>query len=398
MHNKEKTPSRKVLFVHDGPIFFDEKGNYYGLHFNETLKNRYLHLGKEVAFLMRTKPIDIKDLGRFSKISSENFRVIAFPDYKSIGLYFKNHKKAKRIITEAVLEHDVIVCRLPSASGSVAVKMARKYKKPSLVEYVACTFDAYWNYDWRGKLIAHYKMWQQKRLMKKVPYTVYVTSEFLQKRYPTNGQSIHCSNVELQPLNESTLENRLLKIEQTDFSRPLILGTVAALNVPYKGQADVIKAIAKLKVQGNVFHYHLVGTGNPEKLLQQAKKHDVTDLVKIIGPLKHDEVFGFLKEIDIYIQPSKQEGLPRAVIEAMSKACPVLGARTAGIPELLEPEMIFKPGNIKEVSDKLRLLDKNIMRAQALRNFEEAKKYERVALDKRRQEFYNHFIAEHFFD
>ncbi len=102
--------NRKVLFVHDGPLFFDEKGDNYGLHFNDTLKNRYLHLGNVVTFLMRTKPIEKKDLSRFSRMSPNAFRVISIPNYKSLGLYFKNHKKAKRIIKEAVLDHDVIVC------------------------------------------------------------------------------------------------------------------------------------------------------------------------------------------------------------------------------------------------------------------------------------------------
>ena len=254
--------NRKVLFVHDGPLFFDDKGDFYGLHFNDDLKRRYLHLGSEVTFLMRTKPIERNDIQRYSSINQEYFSVTSIPNYKSLRLFFRNYGHAKKIIERAVSDHSVIVCRLPSASGSLAVKMARKLGKPFLVEYVACTFDAYWNYDWRGKLIAHYKMWQQKRLMEIVPYSIYVTSEFLQKRYPTKGQSIHCSNVELQTLNEADLVERISKIEAMERSNPVVLGTVAALNVPYKGQDDVIKALAILKKNGYCYNiqYYYVST------------------------------------------------------------------------------------------------------------------------------------------
>ncbi len=388
--------NRKVLFVHDGPLFFDDKGDFYGLHFNDDLKRRYLHLGSEVTFLMRTKPIEKNDIQRYSSINQESFSVTSIPNYKSLRLLLKNYGQAKKIIERAVLEHDVIVCRLPSASGSLAVKMARKLGKPFLVEYVACTFDAYWNYDWRGKLIAHYKMWQQRSLMKNVPYSIYVTSEFLQKRYPTKGQSIHCSNVELQTLKEADLVERISKIEAMEPSNPVVLGTVAALNVPYKGQVDVIKALAVLKRNGHRFHYHLVGQGSSERLVNLAKKLNVVDQVKVVGPLKHKEVFEFLENIDIYIQPSKTEGLPRAVIEAMSKACPALGAGVGGIPELLDNNMIFEPGKSDQIAKKIVSFNKTNLIEQARRNYEEAKNYKKDILMDRRLNLYEVFLKNNF--
>ncbi len=35
--------------------------------------------------------------------------------------------------------------------------------------------------------------------------------------------------------------------------------------------------------------------------------------IKLLGPLSHDEIFEWLDSIDIYIQPSLLEGLPRAL-------------------------------------------------------------------------------------
>ena len=91
---------------------------------------------------------------------------------------------------------------------------------------------------------------------------------------------------------------------------------------------------------------HLVGGGNNEFLKKIANKNAVGNQVIFHGKLEHDEIFKWLRDIDIYIQPSDTEGLPRSVIEAMSVACPVIGSNAGGIPELINSSAIFDKGNI----------------------------------------------------
>lgn len=385
----------KVLFVHDGPLQKDHDGNYYGVDFGEVLKERFLYLGSHVTFMMRTKYISSEDLKKYSTISNDNFDVINVPDFKSIKKYFKNIKPAKEIIRKAVASHDVIVCRLPSAIGSIAAKEALELKKPLMAEYVACTYDAYWNYSWKGKLIAHYKMWTQKALVKDIPYIIYVTKHFLQNRYPSPAVQTNCSNVEIINIYEQDLEDRLKKIEQrNDNQSTLTLGTVAAINVVYKGHEDVFRAIAILKQKGIAVKYFLVGNGDPSRLKNHAKELNIEDSIEIVGPVKHSEVFEFYKKIDIYIQPSKQEGLPRAVIEAMSRACPVLASSIAGIPELLNEDKMFRPGNAKEIAEKIAGFNKIEMIKEAKYNFEKAKEYKKNVLMSRRLNFYKNFLQQ----
>ena len=87
------------------------------------------------------------------------------------------------------------------------------------------------------------------------------------------------------------------------------------------------------------------GNGNPDRLKRVASECGVGDNIKFLGSLSRTMVMQELDSCDVYIQPSLQEGLPRSVIEAMSRGCPVLGANTAGIPELIAPECIFKRAN-----------------------------------------------------
>lgn len=95
--------------------------------------------------------------------------------------------------------------------------------------------------------------------------------------------------------------------------------------------------------------------------------------------------------MDIYVQPSLQEGLPRAVIEAMSRGCPVIGSTTGGIPELIASECVFKRKSKSSFIAVMSKIDKNFLLRNAKQNFEKAEEYEKDYLDEKRSKFYENF-------
>ena len=383
----------KVLFVHDGPILCNEAQNvFYGVHYTDEIIERYSFFGDEVSFLMRHKVVSDEDGERYTKISHPAFRFISVPNFKSIST-MSLKAKAEGIIENAVKNHDIILLRLPSANGVLAYKYAKKFNKPVFVEVVACVYDALWNYDWRGKLLANYKMAKYKNLIKDVPHALYVTQHFLQDRYPTKGKSIGCSDVVLKHFDESILEKRLQKQKNGD--SVITLGTVAAIDVPYKGQADVIKALYLLKQKGLTnYAYKIVGQGNPDTLQGVIDKYNLNDQVEIVGSLPHSKVFDFLDSLDIYIQPSKQEGLPRSVIEALSRACPVLATNIAGNPELVDKEALYKAGDVNKLVSLLENPRNLPLETWAKNNFERAYQYTDEVLSSRRLSFYDLFLKD----
>ncbi len=380
----------KVLFVHDGPIYNNnDKTIYYGVHYNDILIERYSYFGEQVIFLTRSKVIAEEKAKNYSLIKHPAFSHIEVPNFKSISNYVKK-PQAVAIIKKAVDENEVIILRLPSAIGTIAFEYAKSINKPVLIEMVACVYDALWNYDWRGKLIANYKMKNYQSILKDASHTIYVTDNFLQDRYPTFGKSIGCSDVIVKNLEPAILNDRIRKIK--DLPVKIVLGTVAAIDVPYKGQADVIKAIAILKKENILFNYKIVGQGDSSRLNKIIEKYQVADLVEVVGPLTQFQVFDFLDSIDLYIQPSKQEGLPRAVIEAMSRACPVLGSNIAGIPELINRDALFEAGNINQIVEFLKQVNKDVLLKWAKENFLKAENFTKVTLDTRRNKFYDEFL------
>lgn len=383
----------KVLFAHDSYFFNDNTDQYYSEHIDNSILERYLHLGSHVTFLVRCeKMINLENIeNKYSALNKQKCSVICTPNIKTLkGL--KNINKLKEEVKKAVLSHDIVVTRLSSTLGSMAVKYSLKYNKPLLGEIVGCTWDGLWNYSLKGKILAPYYFYKQRKAVRQLPYAIYVTSEFLQKRYPTKGKSVNCSNVVLDDLDEAILKKRLLKISKLKNNDSINIGTIAGIDVPFKGQKFVLMAMSKLKKKNLL--YKVVGKGTGKILTQIAKKLDIENQFKVVGPIKHAAVFDFLDNLDLYIQPSKQEGLPRALIEAMSRGLPAIGSRTGGIPELLKEEFIFDKGSVRQLSNIIENFDLKKMAKESEINFQKSKEYYINNINKKRYDFYFEFLQE----
>lgn len=382
----------KCLFIHDFRSF-KKGGNIYTTNLSyEILTERYVNVFGELNILNRSGQMESSQSEKGLVIASG--KSISFID--QIGIFtpvsfFKDYFKIKKIVNRHVTESEYIIIRLDSFLGLIAAEYCRKHNKKYLIEVVGCVWDSFWNKGMYGKIVALPLFKKMQLEVKKAPYVVYVTSEFLQKRYPTDGQNINISNVQIKHLEDSIIEKRVKRIKKFDSKHIYEITTIASVEVRYKGQETVIRALAELKKRGyKNFRYHLIGGGNNSYLQNLVNELGVTNQVLFHGSMNHDIVMDFLDGCDIYIQPSKQEGLPRSLIEGMSKGLLCYGTCVAGIPELLEKEMLFsiKKDNHVELANKLVLIDKELCEQQARRNFKEAKKYENSILETRRKEFF----------
>jgi len=382
----------KALFVHGFKFFEDSRGNLYLRGYDNAIWNRYLKLFDELYVIGRKISVIDMDTAGFNKFEGDKLFFIEVPDIYDAKNYLRNNIVFKNMAYKIIDDVDVIITRLPGTYSSKIINYAKKKNKPYLIELVGCPWDALWNHSIKGKLAAPYMWYSTRKAVINAPYVLYVTNEFLQRRYPANGRHIGCSDVSLPLLDEEILKNRLNRIEQRSGNKPIVIGTIGATNVRYKGQQYVIEAISYLNRQGYDFQYQVVGGGDRSFLMSLAEKYGVSHKVKFLGSLPHEKVFEYLDNIDLYIQPSKTEGMPRALIEAMSRGCPAIGSNTGGIPELLNKEFVFKKGSVKELCNLLKRLNKEEMQKEANRNFEKAKEYNKELLDQKRTAFFKEFV------
>lgn len=283
---------------------------------------------------------------------------------------------------------DMCVGRFPSVPAFVGTAIAKKLNIKIYAEIMGDPWDAYWNHSIRGKIIAPYMYLNTKKYVKNADYTLYVTENFLQSRYPSKGLCIGLSDVKISPLEEHVLERKLKKFRNNSFNE-ITLMTTASVDVVTKGQQFVIQAIPKLNDYGVRVRYLLVGDGNPERLKKIAIKFGVEDQLIFTGAQTLDGVIRYLDKTDIYIQPSLQEGLPRSVVEAMSRGCVCIGAHTGGIPELLDKECVIEKKSSDSIYKSIiNLLENNKMIEKAERNFRFSEKFVDYKLAEKRKIFY----------
>ena len=109
-----------------------------------------------------------------------------------------------------------------------------------------------------------------------------------------------------------------------------------------------------------------------------------------------DAVRAELDRADLFVLPSRQEGLPRAMIEAMARGLPCIGSTVGGIPELLATEDMVPPNDASAVARKIREVvgDPPRMVRMSARNLAKAREYSLDVLTHRRERFYEHVRAQ----
>lgn len=122
-----------------------------------------------------------------------------------------------------------------------------------------------------------------------------------------------------------------------------------------------------------------------------AEKLGVADLIKFTGFMNYSNMREVLRKADIAVFPTKAEGLPRVVIEAMAMGLPCLTTRVSGNPELIEDKFLFDYGDVNAIVRIVTLLycDPNLYCGTSVRNFNCSKEFKKEILDKKRKDFYD---------
>lgn len=392
----------KLLFIQGGSRWkIDEEQNIYtDSNFNQSIWDRYISYCDELTVVLRREATvyKIKDAKRkFNSFDTNKAKYIMLDDIYRPVINILDIKKRCQIIKtidEAVQRADKVIIRsLGNIYTNSALKSAQKYKKPYLIEVTGFVWESMWYHSLRGKCVAIYKELNYRKLIKPAKYAVYVTNEALQKRYPCVGKMLGCSDVELPVIDDDVLKKRIEKIKN---QKIITVGTAAFLDVGWKGQEYVIRAISELKKKGiTCFKYQLIGAGEGKRLKKLVKKLDLEADIDFIGVLPHNDVFNWLDSIDIYVQSSFMEGLCRSLVEAMSRACPIVCSDVGGNYELASKDCLFEKANYRELAVILeKMISKDKQIEEAKRGFEKAIEFNKELLDSKRNQFYQDFVEE----
>ena len=177
---------------------------------------------------------------------------------------------------------------------------------------------------------------------------IYVTESALQRKYPASVAAVTAvrSNVEISDEHLSSPARNYAMVDASSVRR-FHLVTVGSQANKLKGHDVLLRALQILKDRGHDLEATIVGGGrHHEELLELSTELGLDARVKFTGALAgahlvRNEVAG----ADLFVMPSLSEGLPRALIEAMSGGVACIGTTAGGIPELLDEDSLCPPGS-----------------------------------------------------
>lgn len=369
------------------------KGKYYAENqVKYDFYQRYLRVFEELRLV--TRCIDEENLND-CRIQLDNHRIEYYPlpifrgPKEYAARYFKIVKLLKNI-TEGC---DAAVLRIPSTVALRTCKRVMKKKLPYAVEVV---FDAHDGCASETSLI-NKLLWKKididmRNAVKHADGASYVTEFYLQKHYLSKKKNSFKSHYSSLALDQSFYESAKVFPNH----KPIVIAHTAN-QVQFngrKGDNELIQAVSILKNHGIKVRVCFAGEsyhGGEEKLRQLAEHLGVSDQIEFLGYLSSKQLSKFLCDADLFVFPTKAEGLPRVIIEAMAKGLPCISTNVSGNPELLPSHYLVDYYDVNTLACRIKELvtNKEAYEKASKENFENSLKYEASVLEKRRDLFYS---------
>jgi glycosyltransferase involved in cell wall biosynthesis len=322
------------------------------------------------------------------------------PNYLGPMGYLRNLVRLRFEIRRAVAGCDRYILRLPGAIGDMAAREIRRLGREYAVQVLGDPWEVFSPGAVRTPLRPLYRRLMTRSLLRNCSQAAaasYVTKQTLQRRYPAGAGAYTCS------LSDVVLGGRLADVETIEkrkrrarelaagCRRPVRLGFAGSLEVHYKGADVLVKAVAVCLRQGLSVEAHLAGDGRSRPQFESlARELGISRFVHFHGQLPAgDAVFDFLDSIDIFVMPSRTEGLPCALVEAMARGCPCIASAVGGIPELLVPEALVPPSDEGQLAVAIERFvgNRELLLRMIERNLEVAKGYRPELLTETRSRF-----------
>lgn len=384
----------KAVFVHDGRYTERDGKIYAEQEFSYASWQPYLAHFDELKIIGRA--FASPDMPEHSRCDGKGVSFALQPALTHPANFLFKRGTVARAITREIATADAVILRGVQENAALAFAVARKLGKPVALEGTGCMWNNTWHYDtMAGKLYAPFRYRNAQRTFKRADAVIYVTQDFLQKRYPTDGFTASASDVKLPPPDDSVLQARLERIREYEPDHVWKIGIIGPVHHAQKGIDTAIKALARWrKKTGTDFRLHILGRGDPFRLQALAKRCGLKENVIFDGTLAHENVAAWLDALDLYLQPSRTEALPRATLEAMSRALPVIASNAGDLPFLIDPHFIHRRADAKSLAEKIAQLtaDPRRMAGQARQNFDTVKtRFHPAALNAERAAFWQKF-------
>lgn len=250
---------------------------------------------------------------------------------------------------------ELIYLRIPSPLALVSFVLSHSCRRPTLLHIVGDQRQAYDTGRYRGlkspmaRVVVEFNEWSTQCMVNR-SLTIVQGEDLAQKHKRTYNRVF---NLIESPISVKDVVERTWGINDP----PVRLIYIGAL-IEKKGVDDLIEALPILNAAGVKWDLKIIGTGRQESDLRKAvEREGVGDFVHFMGPIyAEEELFSNLRRADICIIPSRAEGVPRVIFEAMAAGVVVIATRVGGIPGIVtegENGLLVSPAAPSEIAEAI---------------------------------------------
>ena len=175
-----------------------------------------------------------------------------------------------------------------------------------------------------------------------------------------------------------------------------VVGHIGTLDDSHKGQLQIIETARRFSASHPEICFVLVGEGRDFELFKQQTAS--LDNIALVGLV--DNVGDYLKAFDIFLFPSRHEGLGSILLDALDFGLPVIATDVGGIPEIIENGVngfLVKPDAIDDICESILGLysESTLMEQIARANTEKAKSYTVGTMADKYVQIYQRILTNH---
>lgn len=280
----------------------------------------------------------------FKKLTSKRIHAILLdhvggPNPKDKFDIVKNYPKMYRVIDAEIKNHPVIHCRAPSNPAYIAMWLSKKYpSKRFWFKYAG---------NWTQSAPFFYTL--QRNKLRRLGHNSVVT---------VNGRWEH------QPRNVIPFDNPCLDetdrksgkncIDSKTLEQEINYCFVGGLN-ENKGILMLLEAFNTLKTKDFKGSLHIIGDGPLREQVQQIVDLSLRNII-VHGALSKAEVNERYKQCHYLILPSKSEGFPKVISEAMNFGCIPIVSNVSCIDQYIQDGkngFLIDPLSVSELQQRL---------------------------------------------
>ncbi len=189
---------------------------------------------------------------------------------------------------------------------------------------------------------------------------------------PEKISTIHNAIPQIEFLTKAEAQNAL-SLQKDKFA----IGTIANF-YKTKGLDVFVQAVAKLGSEvKNKIQVTIIGEGPEDSELKSLiQKYNLENIFNLAG--QKQNASQYLKTFDLFVLPSRKEGFPLVLLEAMQAELPIIASDVGGNKEALEDAgTMVETENPKDLARAISLLvtDSAIRESRAARTSEQTKKF-----------------------